>query len=200
MTRLSPAWLKTALLVGAVAALCFLWGTRAFSAGVSNDTLWNSVRSGGHVLLLRHAIAPGIGDPPGFRIGDCGTQRNLSNTGRNQARRIGERIRAKGVMKAHIFSSQWCRCLETARLLGLGPVRELSVLNSFFQHPGRREAQTQALHRWLAGQRLDTPLVLVTHEVNIAAFTGISPESGEVIILRRLETGTFSVVGTVRTE
>ena len=102
--------------------------------------LWAALRDGGHVALIRHGLAPGTGDPPGFRVDDCRTQRNLSPAGRAQARAIGERFRANGIDTAAVFSSQWCRCLETARLLGLGEVQALPGLNSFFGRPQQRDA------------------------------------------------------------
>jgi len=162
--------------------------------------LWSSLRSEGHVALLRHAIAPGTGDPPNFALGECSTQRNLSDGGRDQAARIGERLRANGIVTARVFSSQWCRCFETARLLGLGPVEELPILNSFFQRYERRDGQTQALEQWLADQELDRLLVLVTHRVNITALTGVYPSSGELVIVRRSEDSKISVVGTIETD
>lgn len=162
--------------------------------------LWDALQSGDHIVLLRHAIAPGTGDPEDFEVGDCATQRNLSDQGRDQARRIGDRSRAHGTSIAPVFSSQWCRCLETARLLGLGPVTQLPVLNSFFRNGERREPQTQALRQWIAKQDLSSVLVLVTHQVNITALTGVYPQSGELVILRRDRTGSLSVVGTLRTE
>ena len=84
--------------------------------------LWAALRAGGHVALIRHALAPGTGDPAGFRVDDCATQRNLSPTGRAQARAIGERFRANGIDTAAVLSSQWCRCLDTARELALGEI------------------------------------------------------------------------------
>jgi broad specificity phosphatase PhoE len=156
--------------------------------------------SGAHVALLRHALAPGTGDPAAFVLGDCGTQRNLSDEGRDQAKRIGARFAANGIKQARVFSSQWCRCLETANLLGLGPVEALPSLNSFFQRFERRERQTRALEAWLAGQALDQPVVLVTHQVNIAALTGVYPASGELVVIRRTETGALSVVGSIETD
>jgi hypothetical protein len=87
----------------------------------------------GTVLLLRHVLAPGTGDPPGFVLGDCSTQRNLSDVGREQGRALGERLRQAGIVQARIYSSRWCRCLETAELLDLGPVQPLPALDSFFQ-------------------------------------------------------------------
>lgn len=167
---------------------------------LTEPQLWNALQSGDHIVLLRHAIAPGTGDPEDFEVGDCATQRNLSDQGRDQARRIGDRFRAHGTSIAPVFSSQWCRCLETARLLGLGPVTQLPVLNSFFRNGERREPQTQALRQWIAKQDLSSVLVLVTHQVNITALTGVYPQSGELVILRRDRTGSLSVVGTLRTE
>jgi broad specificity phosphatase PhoE len=162
--------------------------------------LWKALESKGHVALLRHAIAPGTGDPSAFKIGDCSTQRNLSDTGREQAARIGARFVANSIKAARIFSSQWCRCMETASLLGLGPVQELPALNSFFETPERREAQTQELKDWLANEDLDEPLVLVTHQVNITALTDVYPSSGELVVVRRSESGELSVLGTLETE
>lgn len=162
--------------------------------------VWTALRSGGHVALMRHAIAPGTGDPADFTLGDCSTQRILSDEGRAQARRIGARFRANGIEAARVFSSQWCRCLETAALLGLGPVAELPLLNSFFANMGRRAAQTSALEDWLAGQEGRQPRILVTHQVNITALTGVYPASGEVVVIRRAEDGEIAVVGTIETE
>ncbi len=156
---------------------------------------WNALKSGNHFALLRHATAPGIGDPPHFELSKCSTQRNLSQDGIKQAIKIGERLRANGIDKARIFSSQWCRCLETAKMLGLGPVEELPVLNSFFQKYEREELQTQMLKEWLAKQDLTKPLLLVTHQVNITALTKVYPDSGEVIIVRQSNPGEFMVVG-----
>ena len=172
-------------------------------AGPSSEgeaALWSALRSGGHFVLLRHAIAPGTGDPPQFALGRCDTQRNLSDEGRSQAERIGARFRANEIEVARVFSSQWCRCLETAELLALGPVRELSELNSFFEHYEREAVQTQLLKDWLAGQDLARPLVLVTHQVNIKALTGVYPGSGELVIVHQSNTGGISVVGTVETD
>ncbi len=162
--------------------------------------LWSALRSGGHVALLRHAIAPGTGDPPEFTLHDCGTQRNLSDEGRDQAARIGARFRANGIQTARVYSSQWCRCLETARLLELGPVEELPILNSFFGRYERRARQTRALEEWLTGRDLDEPFVLVTHQVNITALTKVYPASGELVVIHRSDDGEISVLGTIATD
>jgi phosphohistidine phosphatase SixA len=162
--------------------------------------LWEALTSGGHVALLRHAIAPGTGDPPNFNVDDCATQRNLSDEGRAQARRIGARFRANGIENAQVFSSQWCRCRETAELLELGPVSYLPALNSFYQRWERREPQTEALREWLMHRDLTGAHVLVTHQVNISALTGVSPTSGELVIVRASESGEITVLGTIETE
>ena len=164
------------------------------------EALWQAVRSGQYVVLMRHALAPGTGDPANFAIDDCNTQRNLSDQGRSQAERIGARIRGSGIPTARVYSSQWCRCLETAERLELGPVEELESLNSFFRQPERRAATTQALKDWLADQPLDAPIVLVTHQVNITALTGVYPRSGEMIFVRRSEDGAVTVTGRIETE
>lgn len=177
-----------------------LWGSTVMAATVhaaDEENLWQALRSGGHFALLRHAVAPGTGDPPNFAIGLCATQRNLSDEGRDQARQIGGRFRDNNILSARVFSSQWCRCLETAKLLELGPVEELPALNSFFQHYERRASQTRALKQWLLQQDLSRPLVLVTHQVNITALTGIYPASGELVIVQRTQEGGFEPAGTL---
>lgn len=181
-----------------VAIFCLFCGVSAFSS--DDDTqLWKMLKSGEHVALLRHAIAPGTGDPPQFELGQCATQRNLSEEGRAQAVKIGNRFHERGINNAQVYSSQWCRCMETAKLLGLGPVEELAALNSFFQKYERRESQNRMLSEWIARHNLDRPIVLVTHQVNITALTGIYPASGELVIVHRSSTGNITTVGTIKT-
>ncbi len=166
----------------------------------SEQDLWQALRQGGHAALLRHAIAPGTGDPVDFSLDDCHTQRNLSENGRDQAARIGARFKDNGIDRADVYSSQWCRCLDTATLLNLGSVQELPILNSFFRHHERRAEQTQALQAWLGQATLADVTVLVTHQVNITALTGIFPTSGELVIVRVAEDGNVSVAGTIETD
>jgi phosphohistidine phosphatase SixA len=142
--------------------------------------MWAALREGRAAALMRHAIAPGGGDPPGFRLGDCATQRNLSEEGRAQARATGALFRHNGIAAAAVLSSGWCRCLETAELLGLGPVARAPALDSFFADRAEGPARTEALRRLLGAWR-GGPLVLVTHQVNITALTGIFPASGEAV-------------------
>jgi len=181
MTRVSIASLLKAL---------FLIALGAFPA------LADPLPQSGHVLMLRHAYAPGFGDPSGFRLDDCASQRTLDATGRAQARAAGDWLRTHGVRNARVYASQWCRTLETARLLDLGPVTPLPALNSFFQQPHAREATTRALTDFLARQPADGPLlVLVTHQVNIQAVAGLSVGSGEAVLLALQPGGPARLVG-----
>jgi broad specificity phosphatase PhoE len=160
------------------------------------DPLVEQVHDGGLVLMIRHAKAPGSGDPGNFRIGDCSTQRNLDDRGRIQARRIGQWMRSRGIDSARVYASQWCRCLETAALIGLGPVAELPALNSYFDRPQDREPNLAALRAFLAEQPEDGPLiVLVTHFVTISAITGQGVSSGEGMLARLKGDGSVEVLG-----
>lgn len=141
-------------------------------------------RQPGVHALMRHAIAPGTGDPKNFVIGDCNTQRNLDEAGRNQARTTGARVREAGIMFDVILSSQWCRCLETAKLLGLGNVTETPALNSFFRDGSNKKIQTDQIIDRLRALPEDSNTLLVTHQVNITALTGVYPSSGEIILFR----------------
>lgn len=160
---------------------------------------WQALRSGGCALLMRHAqTEPGIGDPPGFRLGDCGTQRNLSATGRAQAQRFGERLRAGGVRIDELRSSQWCRCLDTARLvLPALPVQPFAPLNSFFDDRRTEPEQTAAVRRYLATLGTRTAL-LVTHQVNISALTGEFAAMGDAVVVRVTADGALRVLGRLR--
>ena len=151
----------------------------------------------GIVAIMRHAQAPGTGDPTRFALDDCTTQRNLGVRGREQAREIGEAIRAAGVTVDWVLTSQWCRCRDTARLLDLGPVVDLPVLNSFFRNPARADRQTAELRRFLFGLPPGEIVVLVTHYVNIRALTGRSVASGEVFLLQIGHDGVISVVDEI---
>ncbi len=163
----------------------------------SEAQLWRALETGAAIALMRHALAPGIGDPPNFVIDDCRTQRNLSNNGRKQATAIGNRFRSHGIRNAEVFTSEWCRCRETAKLLKFSKIRPLKMLNSFFQHFERAEPQTEELKSWLISYRSNKPMVLVTHQVNITALTGVFPRSGEIVVVQRLADGRFAILGSL---
>ena len=160
--------------------------------------LWTGLRNGTLVALIRHAEAPGTGDPAGFKLGDCTTQRNLSEQGRRQAQDAGVMLRDKGIAAATVYSSQWCRCLDTAAGLGLGPVIQQPALNSFFDDAQRDKAQTNALRRLIRERPPGKPLIMVTHQVNITALSGVYPRSGEIIVVRP-DGEKLSVIGRVST-
>jgi phosphohistidine phosphatase SixA len=167
------------------ALTCSLFLLPVFDTPAGNqEAAWYELLQGRAVALLRHATAPGMGDPHGFRIGDCNTQRNLSQEGRHQARRIGDFFRKNGVKEANIYSSQWCRCLDTAKLLNLGQVNELLALNSFFQDSSSERKQTMEMRQFIDSLPAGKPVIMVTHQVNITALTGIVPSSGEIVIFQ----------------
>lgn len=143
----------------------------------------------GVVALMRHALAPGTGDPAAFKVNDCSTQRNLDERGRDQARRTGAALRAAGVEFDAVWTSQWCRTRDTANLVDMGAVEEKPPLNSFFAGRGDRAAQTAATLDLIAEMPADARLLLVTHQVNITALTGQGVASGEILVARRTPEG-----------
>ena len=151
------------------------------------DDLLAALRQGGHALLIRHAqTEPGVGDPAGMRLDDCRSQRNLSTAGREQARAIGEALRARAIPVADVRSSQWCRCLDTARLAfaGHAPVRAWPALNSFFDDRSVEPDRTRELRAAVVAVPSAANVVWVTHQVNITALTGIVPAPGEIVVVR----------------
>ena len=195
MTR--PLFLRFFVPTVSLAVLVLISSASFAKDAASEAELWNALKTGSAFAIMRHALAPGTGDPANFDVADCSTQRNLSNEGRRQASEIGERFRKFGIDKAEVFTSEWCRCRETAELLKLGKVRPLGVINSFFQVPEKGESQTIALKSWLTAYRSNAPLVLVTHQVNITALTSVFPRSGEIVVVQRLSGGRFNVMGSL---
>ena len=181
--------LMLVLMLGLVLGTPLIAGPSNIANTASADdpaSLWAALRSGEAAALMRHALAPGTGDPAQFDIDDCGTQRNLSDAGRAQAAAIGGRWRANGIVHARIYSSRWCRCLETAQLLDLGPVQPLDGLNSFFRDRAAETGRSAAAQALIREQTRSgsPPLLLVTHQVNITALTGVFPSSGEIVVVR----------------
>jgi len=180
-----------------VAAWC-LAGLPIRPATAESAEAWAALKAPGTVAVMRHALAPGTGDPADFTLGDCTTQRNLNAAGRRQARAIGAAFRDHGVEVDKVLTSQWCRCQDTARLLDLAPVETFPALNSFFEDRSTANAQTEELRRFLAEQPERRKLVLVTHQVNITALTGVFPASGEVVVIEVADDGEVTVRGRVR--
>jgi phosphohistidine phosphatase SixA len=145
---------------------------------------WAALRAGGHVALMRHTDAPGgTGDPPGFKVEDCATQRNLSDKGRTEAAAIGARLKAEGIAFETIRSSPWCRCMDTARLLDMGPVEPAPTFGNVVVLRDQTEALTQGARAFIADWQGAGTLLVVTHGANIRALTGISPTTGEIVVV-----------------
>ena len=146
---------------------------------------WKALRAGGHVALMRHADAPGgVGDPPGFRVEDCATQRNLSEKGRADATKIGSQLQREGIPFEKILSSPWCRCIDTAKLLSLGTVETEATFGNVVVLRDQRDALTTGARALIAKWTARGNLLVVTHGANIFALTGISPASGEIVVVR----------------
>jgi phosphohistidine phosphatase SixA len=162
----------------------------------ASEAVWALLKQSGHHVLLRHANAPGIGeDPPGIDLKNCALQRNLDNTGRSQARAIGDAFRRHGIAQARLVSSQFCRALETARLLRLGPVEQLAALNYVnFENP-QLDALMASTVRFLKNSNRLT--VAVTHISNVKALTSVTPASAEMVVVRFDAAGKLSVAGRI---
>ena len=149
----------------------------------------------GHVLFIRHALAPGSGDPSHFKVEDCQTQRNLSVAGREQARQIGARLRAANLKISNILSSQWCRCKDTATEMGLGPVNLAPGLNSFYQGIVPKKDTLASLTKRLDSlDGGDGITIMVTHFITISAITGIGVSSGGMVSYNP-QTGVAKLIG-----
>ena len=158
---------------------------------------WSSAIDGDKIILIRHSIAPGSGDPPGFQIKDCKTQRNLSQEGIDQSKRIGKLFKKNKIKIDQVLSSQWCRCKDTAKY-AFRNYKEFSALNSTFQPPHDKNAKKQIKELRDYIQKWDGNggnLVLVTHYVIITAITDVVPRSGEIIIIDK----NFNTLSTILT-
>ena len=182
-----------------VLSLFLLGAATPAAAQDGAEAAWAAFAEPGTVALLRHALAPGTGDPADFAIGDCTTQRNLNDVGREQARRIGEAVRARGIEIDRVLTSQWCRCRDTADLLDVAEVEDFPALNSFFRDRSSRDAQTAELREFLAQLPADEKVILVTHQVNISALTGTYASSGELVVVEAGAEGDIAVRGSIET-
>lgn len=181
-----PFWIAIALLVSLI------------GPAKASEQAWRALQEGGIVAIFRHARAPGTGDPAGFRLEDCATQRNLSKEGRSQAQTIGEQFKARNVPVERVLSSRWCRSLDTARLAFGMLADPYPPLDSFFAGQGQEDQQTQAVRQLVNDWRSRGVLVLITHQVNITALTGIFPAEGEMLLLKPKSGGDFDMIGRIR--
>ena len=174
-------------------------GLIAISAGqvsVADDQLWDLLKKGGFVILMRNsAVDEGLGDPKGYKVGDCATQLNLSDKGRAEAKKIGDEFKKRKIPIKQVFTSAFCRSKETAQL-AFGKADVWEPLNSFYDKPDRKSEQTRMLH-----QRMENPpkdganLVLVTHGYNIVSATGLNPDPGDMLIIAPAFRVGYKIVG-----
>ncbi|MDB2619985.1 histidine phosphatase family protein [Litoricolaceae bacterium] len=164
--------------------LIFAWPVRFAVAQDREISLEEALNTTGTVIMIRHALAPGFGDPSNFRVDDCSTQRNLDKRGRQQSRAIGQEFRQLNYSTPVVYSSPWCRCLDTARLMQIGPVTAFQGLGSFFEGHVDRSQSLNALSEKLSSIAKEQmqPVVMVTHQVVISAITGLGTSSGEAIL------------------
>ncbi len=166
-------------------ALLMFVGAQAVT--LAQTELASSMQDGQHVLLMRHADAPGYGDPQGYQLNQCSTQRNLGERGKKQAQAIGEWLTKQGITRAQVYSSAWCRCLDTAALLNKGAVTKEAALGSFFDDMSQSKKQTEDLAKLIQAERIKypkAPIIMVTHHVNIESFTGKVLNSGDMILVK----------------
>ena len=135
-----------------------------------------------NVIFLRHSWAPGFGDPENFKIDDCSTQRNLSDEGVLQARKIGKFFLINQIEFSEILTSEWCRCKDTINEMNIGDWKTFKGLNSFFQHFSKKKIVLPLLYNKLNNVKNDEIILLVTHQVVISEITNISPPSGGIVI------------------
>ena len=184
--RLRP--LLAALLAGA----CTL-------VGADDSATWAALRRDGAVALVRHGEAPGVGDPAGWKLDDCATQRNLDDAGRAQARALGARLKAERIPIRRLLASPWCRTTETATLLDVGTVQSEPTFSNAFVLSDRR-AELAAGARALIGRwRGPGTLLVVTHGENIRALTGRSPATAELVVVSVAADGRLREIGAVLT-
>lgn len=176
--------------------LLMAWMLACGALQASAQDGWSQVTPG-TIVLFRHALAPGGGDPAGFDVNNCATQRNLNAEGRTQAKRMGAAFEHKGIEVGAVWASQWCRTRETADLAFPAKRTDQPAFNSFFNTPGRDVEQTRAALGLLASWQGPGVLVVVTHQVNITALTGIVPESAEGVVLAP-QGGNLKVLGRIK--
>ena len=164
----------------------------------ASEQAWNLAQEGDKIILIRHSLAPGGGDPPGFKIDDCKTQRNLNRKGINQSKKIGKLFKKNKVPIDQVLSSQWCRCKDTAKY-AFGNFKEFTALNSTFQSPYNKNEPKQLKELYNFVKKWEGKgknLVLVTHYSIITAVTNAVPSSGEIVITDK----NFEVLGTIQTD
>jgi phosphohistidine phosphatase SixA len=168
-----------------------------FTVVLSSESIWDEARKGNKVILIRHSLAPGGGDPAGFKIENCKTQRNLNKAGIDQSKKIGKIFRDNKIPIDIILSSEWCRCKDTA-FHAFGRFKKFSALNSTFSNPyiKNESRQIKKIKKYLKNwDSKDKNLILVTHYSIITAITDAVPRSGEIVIADK----NLNVLNTIET-
>jgi broad specificity phosphatase PhoE len=164
----------------------------------ADEKLWELLERGGQVVLIRHTITdPGVGDPPGMKLEDCASQRNLSEAGRAHARRIGAEMRKRQIPVGRVLSSPWCRCIETAQL-AFGKAEVAEPLSNLFGRPEKREAQVKGMRGLVRAEKANR--ILVSHGSTISALTGVYLGTGEIVVVTPAGSGEFTVAGRLSLE
>ena len=163
----------------------------------ADEALWSQLRSGGLVVFIRHGLTdPGVGDPPGFRLGDCKTERNLNTAGRAEAKRVGEAFRREKVPVAQVLTSEWCRCRDTATI-AFGTYEVWPALNNLFGRHENADAQRRAMLERASRFRGPGNLVLVSHGSTIVQVAGVNPATAEMIVMKPAGAGKLELVGRI---
>jgi Histidine phosphatase superfamily (branch 1) len=176
-----------------VTGLTAMFAVQAYAA---DDPLWDQLKKGGYIILMRNTVVDeGLGDPKGYKVADCATQLNLNDKSRAEAKKIGEEFKRRKIPIKQVLTSAFCRTKETAQLaFGKGDVWE--PLNSFYDKPDRKSEQTRMLHQRMEHPPNDgTNLVLVTHGYNIVSATGLNPDPGDMLIIAPAFRVGYKVVG-----
>src|SRR5206468_2793560 len=188
------ALIRRSVLAAVAVVLCAVSGP-----GARAESVWDELRAPGSVVVLRHSHAPGGFDPPDAKLEDCSTQRNLDESGRAQAARIGEVFRQNAIAVGKILSSPRCRCLDTARL-AFGQAQPWDVLQGALNDSELRQRLVAEIKTAIAAHRAGPPLVLVTHGSVVSDLTGLNIRMGELVVLRRGGDGTHAVAGQLYVE
>ena len=159
-----------------------------------NKNLIKQLEDGGKLVFIRHAYAPGNGDPNNFNLNDCSTQRNLSKDGKKQAQLIGDFFKENKIQIDKVLSSEWCRCKETAKI-AFENFSTISFLNSFYssKFAKNKTRQVEELNKYIKKFKSKKNLILVTHYVLISEILNYGPSSGEIVVSDK----NFNVIGSI---
>jgi phosphohistidine phosphatase SixA len=185
-------------LIAAVAAA--LAGIAVAATASAEPATWGALKGSGKVALIRHAAtAGGAGDPAGFRLEDCATQRNLTEKGRADARRLGEQFREHGIVVGRVLSSRWCRCKDTAALMEVGPLEIAPTFDNAFTFRDRLRELTEGARAIIGAWTGPGTLVIVSHGANILPLVGFQPAEGEMVVVEPAPAAErLRVLGSVR--